>query len=157
MTRAIRYLTLLIMAFVALSLSARYALAGTVTGKFVTRDGKPVAGQQLHFENTLSGDIFLVHTGEDGTFSASLPPGTYDLRAEHGIILKSPILVGNADENLGPVEEKAPADFRRLFERETMAPAVVESAAPSTANVGTTISPAAHPSPAASPSPSAAK
>jgi hypothetical protein len=129
------------MAFVALLFGARYAVAGTVAGRFVTRDGKPIAGQQLYFENTLSGDIFLVHTAQDGSFSASLPPGTYELRADHGIILKSPIGVGNADENLGPVEDKAPADFRRLFERETMAPAIVESAAPSTANVGTAGSP----------------
>lgn len=152
MARAIRYLALLTMAFVALLLTAAYAAGATVTGKFVTRDGQPIANRQLHFENVLSGDIFIVHTGKDGIFSANLPPGTYDLRAEHGVVLKSPILIGNADESLGSIEAKAPADFMRLFERETLVPPMIESAAPSTANVETTIAPQATPSPNASPS-----
>ena len=91
--------------------------------------------RQLHFQNRASGDMFVAPTDNQGDFAAYLPPGLYDLRAERGVILKDKILVGNDDFNIGRVVEPAPADPRRLLDRQGVAEAIVQSPAPATANM----------------------
>ena len=107
-----------------------------VSGNFVYRGGAPADNRQLHFQNRASGDMFVAPTDSKGEFSAYLPPGVYDLRAERGVILKSKILVvGNDDFSIGTVEAPAPLDVRKPFERQSVVPTIVQSAAPGTANM----------------------
>jgi hypothetical protein len=106
-----------------------------VSGTFVYWDGKPMDNRQLHFQNRASGDMFVAPTDSHGDFAAYLPPGLYDLRAERGVILKEKILVGNDDFNIGRVVEPAPTDPRRLLDRQGVAEAIVQSPAPTTANM----------------------
>jgi len=75
----------------AFLLCAARASAAVVAGTYTGHGGAPLADHQLHFENRVSGDIFLARTGADGSFSADLPPGSYDLRAERGLVIKSDI------------------------------------------------------------------
>jgi len=124
----------------ALALAAPAAAAqfssAQVSGNFVYRDGTPADNRQLHFQNRASGDMFVAPTDNHGDFATFLPPGIYDLRAERGVVLKAKILVvGNTDFNIGRVEEPAPLDVRRPFERQGVAEAVVQSPAPATANM----------------------
>jgi hypothetical protein len=107
-----------------------------VSGDFVYQDGKPADNRQLHFQNCASGDMFVAPTDNEGDFAVYLPPGLYDLRAERGVVLKAKILVvGNDDFNIGRVVEAAPLDVRRPFERQGVAEAIVQSPAPTTANM----------------------
>jgi hypothetical protein len=107
-----------------------------VSGDFVYKGGAPADNRQLHFQNRASGDMFVAPTNTKGEFSAYLPPGLYDLRAERGVILKAKILVvGNDDFSIGTVEEPAPLDVRKPFERQSIVPPIVQSAAPGTANM----------------------
>jgi len=99
------------------------------------RDGSAAAKRQLHYEDRVTGDIFVAPTKSDGSFTADLPPGLYDLRAERGVILAGKIRVGSDDLDIGHVVEPAPLDVRRPFEHEGVGEALVESPAPSTANV----------------------
>jgi hypothetical protein len=99
------------------------------------RDGKPADRRQLHYENRVTSDIYVAPTKPDGTFSADLPPGIYDLRAERGVVLADKIRVDVQDVNIGHVVEPAPLDVRRPFEHEAVAETVVESPAPATANL----------------------
>ena len=115
-------------------LSAR-ADAAMVSGVYTSRGGKPLADHQLHFENRIAGDMYLTRTGYDGSFSSDLPPGTYDLRAERGLIVRPGIRVERADLNLGRVADGAPYDVRRPFERQGIGPALVETEAPATAHL----------------------
>lgn len=113
------------------------ANAGTVSGIYSDRKGTPLSDHQLHFENRISGDIFLARTGSDGSFSTDLPPGSYDLRAERGLVLYQNLLVEYGAMNLGQVHDGAPLDLRRPFQREGIAPSMVESGAPATAHLHT--------------------
>jgi hypothetical protein len=113
----------------------RIARAANVSGLMLYRDGKPADKRQLHYENRVTSDIFVAPTKPDGSFTADLPPGFYDLRAERGLVLASKIRVDTADINVGHVVEPAPLDVRRPFEREGVAESLVESPAPATANV----------------------
>jgi hypothetical protein len=99
------------------------------------RDGRAADRRQLHYENRVTSDIFVAPTKPDGSFTADLPPGLYDLRAERGVILASKIRVGSANVNIGHVVEPAPLDVRRLFEHQGVAESIVDSPAPATANV----------------------
>jgi len=119
----------------ALATEARIAGAANVSGMMSYRDGKPADKRQLHYENRVTNDIFVAPTKPDGSFTADLPPGVYDLRAERGVVLAGKIRVDSADVNIGHVIEPAPLDVRRLFEHQTVAEALVESPAPATANV----------------------
>jgi hypothetical protein len=120
----------------ALMLITARAEATMVSGIFVTREGgKPLTDHQLHFENRISGDIFLARTGSDGAFASDLPAGTYDLRAERGLIVKSKIVVGDNELNVGRVTDGAPFDLRRPFEREGIGPALLDTEAPATAHL----------------------
>jgi hypothetical protein len=110
--------------------------AAIVSGTMSYQDGKAAAKRQLHYENRITGDIYVAPTEPDGSFRADLPPGLYDLRAERGVILHYKIRVDNADLNVGHVVEPAPLDYHRPFQREAVADAIVENPAPSTANLG---------------------
>ncbi len=114
---------------------ARMAGAANVSGMMSYRNGKPAERRQLHYENRVTSDIFVAPTTPDGSFTADLPPGVYDLRAERGLILVSRIRVDSADINVGHVLEPTPLDVRRPFEREGVAETLVESPAPATSNV----------------------
>lgn len=118
-----------------LSMAVAGADAATVSGTYSNRSGTPLAGHQLHFENQISGDIFLTLTGPDGSFSADLPPGIYDLRAERGLVLYRGLQVDGGAVNVGRVEDGAPLDVRKPFEREGIAPSMVDTAAPATAHL----------------------
>ena len=119
---------------IGLVAGARIAGAANVSGTMTSRDGKPSDRRQLHYENRVTTDIYIAPTKPDGSFSADLPPGFYDLRAERGLILQSKILVGTEDVNVGHILEPAPLDVRKPFEREGVAEALVQSPAPATAN-----------------------
>lgn len=115
---------------------SRNAGAAIVSGTMSYQDGKAAAKRQLHYENRVTGDIYVAPTNPDGSFSADLPPGLYDLRAERGVILAYKIRVDNADLNVGHVVEPAPLDYHRPFQHEGVGEAIVENPAPSTANLG---------------------
>ena len=109
--------------------------AAVVTGTYTTRGGAPLASRQLHFENRISGDIYLTRTGSDGSFSSDLPPGLYDLRAERGLVVKAGIRVDGPPLEVGRVNDGAPLDVRRPFEREGIGPTLMETEAPATAHL----------------------
>ncbi len=135
--RAARFAGLALSVAVAAGLAAgaRIAGAANVSGMMSYRDGKPADRRQLHYENRVTNDIFVAPTKPDGSFSADLPPGVYDLRAERGLILAAKIRVDRDDVNVGHVVEAAPLDVRRPFEHEGVAEALVDSPAPATSNV----------------------
>jgi len=110
--------------------------AAMVSGVLTEYEGPPAKDRQVHFENRLSGDMFLVATGDDGAFAADLPPGAYDLRGERGLVIKGRIVVDREAVNLGTVRHPPPLDVRKAFQREGIAETIVQSAAPATANVG---------------------
>jgi hypothetical protein len=114
---------------------ARIARAANVSGTMSYRDGKPADRRQLHYENRVTSDIFVAPTKPDGSFTADLPPGFYDLRAERGVVLVSKIRVDNEDLNVGHVVEPPMLDVRRPFEHEGVADTIVDSPAPATANL----------------------
>ena len=83
-------------------------------GKLLTHQGQPAAGRQIHFENRVSGDVFLTKARGDGSFSLALAPGAYDLRDEDGPIIVRYIDVRDQDINLGTVSEpRAPCAAAR--------------------------------------------
>lgn len=114
----------------------RVARAANVSGLMSYRDGSPAAHRWLHYENAVTGDIYVAPTKPDGSFSADLPPGVYDLRGERGVILAGKIQVESQDVNIGHVVEPAPLDVLRPFESEGVAEGLVDSPAPATANLG---------------------
>jgi hypothetical protein len=120
-----------------LAAGARIAGAANVSGTMSYRNGSPADKRELHYENRVTNDIFVAPTKPDGSFTADLPPGLYDLRAERGVVLFSGIRVDTADVNIGHVVEPAPLDVRRVFERQGVAETLVESPAPATANLTT--------------------
>jgi hypothetical protein len=92
-------------------------------------------GRYLHFQNKVTRDCYIVATGADGTFGAQLPPGVYDLRAERGAILAPAISVRSTDVALGQVSDLAPYALSRLWHLQSIAPSLLSSPAPSTANI----------------------
>ena len=129
-------IALSIAAAAGLAAGAQIAGAANVSGLMSYRDGSPGARRWLHYENRVTNDIYIAPTTPDGSFTADLPPGLYDLRAERGVILADKIRVDAEDVNIGHVVEPAPLDVRRPFESEGVGEALVESPAPSTANLG---------------------
>jgi hypothetical protein len=120
---------------ICFGVSALTASAANVSGMMSYRNGAPADKRELHYENRVTGDMYVAPTNPDGTFTASLPPGLYDLRAERGVILARKIRVDAADVNIGHVLEPAPLDVHRPFQRESVAEAIIVSPAPSTANL----------------------
>jgi hypothetical protein len=124
-------------ASVALMLMAPSVQAAQVSGTLTGYENSaPQANRYLHFENRITGDIYLAPTARDGNFGTELPPGEYQLRAEHGAVLAA-VEVGFDDIPLGVVRELAPYAPSRLWNLQSIAPAQVISAAPSTANIMT--------------------
>jgi hypothetical protein len=103
------------------------------SGRLLTHQGQPAAGQQIHFENRVNGDAFLTKTRGDGSFSLALAPGAYDLRDEDGPIIVRYIDVRDQDINLGTVSEPGP--LAQLLESERIAPALIQSPASVTSDV----------------------
>lgn len=135
--RHLRFAAVAFSVAVAACLASRARIAGAanVSGVMSYRDGKLADKRQLHYENLVTSDIYVAPTRPDGSFTADLPPGWYDLRAERGVVLASGIRVDNADINIGHVVEPAPLDVRRPFEHESVGEAIVDSPAPATANI----------------------
>jgi hypothetical protein len=118
--------------------------AARVEGTFVNAQGAPSGGRHFHFENHRTGDIYITPIHSDGSFEANLPPGLYDLRAQHGVIIETGIRVGSKPVSLGKVQEHYPNPIARILERETLFPTLLTSPAPSTAylyTVDTTVLP----------------
>jgi hypothetical protein len=110
--------------------------AAQVSGKLVTYEGTTVQSvRHLRFENMVTRDAFLMATTRDGDFAARLPPGVYALRAERGAILARGIVVTDAPIELGQVHDLAPLALARLWDRQTIAPSLIVSPAPSTARI----------------------
>jgi hypothetical protein len=128
-------IALLIPLATAMLAGSRSAGAANVSGVMSYRNGKAADKRQLHYEDRTTGDIFVAPTNSDGSFTADLPPGFYDLRAERGVIIAYRIHVGDADLNIGHVVEPAPFSVLRPFQREGVAESIVDSAAPATANL----------------------
>ena len=127
----------LLIALAAATLAgSRSAGAANVSGVMSYRNGKAADKRQLHYEDRTTGDIYVAPTNPDGSFTADLPPGTYDLRAERGVIIAYKIQVGEADLNIGHVVEPTLLDPLRPFQHEGVAESIVDSAAPATANLG---------------------
>jgi hypothetical protein len=104
-----------------------------VGGKLLTHQGRSVADRQIHFENGVSGDVFMTSTQADGSFSLALAPGAYDLRDEDGPIIVGHINVRDQDIDLGTVSESGPLEH--LLESERIAPALIQSPAAITSDV----------------------
>ncbi|MGD0670875.1 MAG: hypothetical protein ABSB13_02285 [Candidatus Binatus sp.] len=136
--RKLHFAPLALSVAVAAGLAAGVRIAGAanVSGLMSYPNGKPAEHRWLHYENRVTSDIYIAPTTPDGSFTADLPPGLYDLRAERGVILASKIRVDSQDVYIGHVVEPAPLDVRRPFESEGVAESIVESAAPATANLG---------------------
>ena len=127
----------LLIALVAATIAdSRSAGAANVSGVMSYRNGKAADKRQLHYENRTTSDIYVAPTNPDGSFTADLPPGVYDLRAERGVIIASKIHVGDQDINIGHVVEPPLFDPLRPFQREGVAESIVDNAAPATANLG---------------------
>src|SRR5271155_1935485 len=113
------------------------AQAALVSGILTTADGRPAADRQLHFENRITGILYLVRTDPDGKFAADLPPGIYDLRRERGPIIRAGIGVDDTSGDLGKVSETSADFWSHLFEFESLGERIVDSPAPATANLPT--------------------
>ncbi len=110
------------------------AMAARVSGVLTGYENStPLTSRDLHFQNIITGDSYLSPTHSDGSFSASLPPGTYRLRTETGAILMNSIVVGGSGIDLGRINELAPLAPQRLWQSQTIAPTRLHSPAPSTA------------------------
>ena len=126
----------LVAAVCAVVAGASSAEAARVNGTLVAYEGPAQQSDRyLHFQNQVTGDCYMVATATDGAFGAQLPPGVYDLRAERGAILARTIIVGSADVGLGRVSELAPYAPARIWQFQGIAPSLLSSAAPSTANI----------------------
>ncbi len=128
----------ILVAAVALGASPLDAIAARVSGVLTEYEGSvPLASRDLHFQNVITGDIFLSPTHSDGSFRASLPPGMYRLRTETGVVLLNSIVVDRSAIDLGHVKEQAPLAPQRLWQFQSIAPARLASPAPSTAYIKT--------------------
>lgn len=114
------------------------ARAARVTGVLTGYDNsRPLVSRDLHFQNVITGDIYLSPTHSDGSFKATLPPGTYRLRTETGAVLLKSIMVGRRDLDLGRISELAPLAPQRLWQSQSIAPSRLAGPAPSTAYIMT--------------------
>jgi len=137
----------------ALALPAA-ANAARVSGTLMGYEtSAPLPSRDLHFENSVTHDVYLTPTHADGSFAGDLPAGLYDLRAERGAILVHGVLVRETDVQLGHVSEVAPYSPARLFQFQDVANSLVTSPAPSTAFIMTVDTTVIPPSAAAVPKP----
>jgi hypothetical protein len=111
-----------------------YACAAMISGVLTGYENTtPLVSRDLHFQNAVTGDIYLSPTHADGSFHASLPPGSYRLRTETGAILLNSVVVDGVDINLGQVSELAPLAPQRWWQSQAVAPTLLSGPAPSTA------------------------
>jgi len=105
-------------------------VSGVLTGY---ENSTPLVSRDLHFQNVITGDVYLSPTHSDGSFAASVPPGSYRLRTETGAVLLDSIVVGRANIELGRVNELAPLAPQRWWQSQAIAPTRLAAPAPSTA------------------------
>src|SRR5438874_5189459 len=81
-TQALKILTaIIIVSFAVVGLTTRVAEAARVSGVLTAYGSStPLVSRDLHFQNRITGDLFLSPTHQDGSFAALLPPGDYSLR-----------------------------------------------------------------------------
>ena len=122
----------------ALHASASDTAAAQVSGVLTGYENPtPLASRDLHFQNTITGDVYLSPTHADGSFRVTLSPATYRLRTETGAVLLKSIVVGRANISLGRVHELAPLAPQRLWQSQSITQSRLTSPAPSTAYVKT--------------------
>jgi len=121
-------------ALAALILAGNRVASGTVVrGNIASADGQPAAHYQINLENKVTGVLYLVETASDGSFSLDVPPGNYNLRERDGTVLKSGITVKLDPVDIGTAYIPTRNSFWRFFQRIRVAPAIVNSPAPVTA------------------------
>ena len=114
--------------------SPNHARAARVSGVLTGYENStPPVSRDLHFQNVITGDSYLSPTHSDGSFGATLPPGTYRLRSESGAVLLKSIVVGRANVDLGRINELAPLAPQRLWQSQAIAPTLLAAPAPATA------------------------
>jgi hypothetical protein len=123
-------------AFVAAMLALpASSIAATVSGSLQDANGAPLPNTQIHFEDRVDHDLFLLETGADGGFATDLPPGVYDLRGDRGTVIARGIAVENADVALGSVREPGLFAGLRIFDRQGVTRGMITTPAPGTANI----------------------
>lgn len=109
-------------------------MSTAVTGVLAAAEaGAPPAGNELHFQGRIGGNIYMVRTQANGAFSTMLPEGLYDLRDMRGTVIARAVTVGQSPVDLGQVRPPGPYNVRRLVERQEIGEAIVKSPAPATA------------------------
>jgi hypothetical protein len=131
----VKQILALTMILIGMSSIAIGAQAALISGVLTTADGHPASDRQIHFEDRVSGTLYLVRTTSDGAFSADLPPGFYDLRRESGPVIRAGIAVDESNHDLGKVPESEVNFWSHLFELESLGERVAKSPAPATANL----------------------
>ena len=105
-----------------------------VTGTLAAPEtGQPLGGDELHFQDRVGGNLYMMRTEANGAFSTMVPEGVYDLRGMHGTVIGRGVSVGSSPVNLGPVSPPGPYSVWRFFERQEIGEAIVQSPAPATA------------------------
>lgn len=122
--------------------------AAIVRGTVLNKQGQPLSHIAVHLESRISHDSFLGLTGADGSFAIDVPPGYYELRDSGGTII-SPDVVTTHDAEVALGKLVRPGFPWPLLQQEVVAPAIVKSPAPITAEVrpGGPIAPARRPVP----------
>lgn len=95
--------------------------------------GQPLGGHDLHFQDRVGGNLYMMKTEANGAFSTMLPEGAYDLRGMNGTVIERGVSVGSSAVNLGQVSPPGPYNVWRFFERQEIGEAIVQSPAPATA------------------------
>jgi len=128
----------MILGLALISASPGLAQAARVTGVLTGYESStPLVSRDLHFQNVITGDIYLSPTHSDGSFKATLPPGRYRLRTETGAVLVKAFAVGRIDIDLGRVSELAPLAPQRIWQSQSIAPSRLAGPAPSTSYIMT--------------------
>jgi hypothetical protein len=137
-TQARLLVAVMIVSAAVVGLTSHDAQAARVSGVLTGYESSsPLVSRDLHFQNRITGDIYLSPTHRDGSFAVTLPPGVYSLRTETGAVLVSRVVVGPRDVALGNVSELARFAPQRWFQSQMLAPTILSSSPPSTAFVMT--------------------
>lgn len=113
--------------------AATLRMSTVVTGVLVASEAGSPDVHDLHFQNRVSGNLYVFRTAANGAFSTMLPQGIYDLRGMHGAVIAPAVMVGQSPVNLGQVSSPGPYNVWRLLERQETGPVIVSSPAPATA------------------------
>jgi hypothetical protein len=98
-----------------------------VSGVLTAPGGGPLVGHELHFQDSVAGDIYTVRTRAGGAFSTRLPQGVYDLRGEHGAVIASCVIVDQNPINLGQVHPPPRYNVWRWLDRQEVGPEIVDT------------------------------